>query len=276
MALNATGLLIQMGSIPVTFEGTPQQLADEMIRRMRIVSASGVNFIYIGDVEPTSNVGPWLKNGNEWWVFDEDLKRYVPQNLESAQQDWYSIGNSNPTDVDPPLWLRTTRDPTEADPSYGQPIGWYQWNGTSWVPFNSIVLSGPTANRPASPEPYQQYYDTTIGALIWFESSQWRTVSGIPGDVKMVAFETLTEALDANPGWVLFGASNQSIRGRWISQATKDSGADPETDLSVGAGVAPRAAFETFGETDGVSIDSSSDVPYPPTIALWHLLKSGV
>ncbi len=276
MALNNTNLLIQMGPIPPTFEGTPQQFAEAMVLRMKIVSPSGVNFIFIGDVEPTSNVGPWLKNGTSWWVFDEDTKRYVPQDLSDAEQRWYEIGASTPdvpTGDDPPLWLRTTRDATEADPSNGNPIGWYQHNGTSWVPFTGLVLAGPTASRPASPIAFQQYYDTDLSVLIWFERSQWRTVSGVPGDIKAVAFETLTEALAANPGWDVLGAANQSIRGRWISQATKDSGATPVTDLSVGAGVAERAAFETYGETDGVEINSSSDVPYPPTIAFWHLIK---
>lgn len=273
MALNNTNLLIQMGPIPPTFEGTPQEFAEQMVLRMKIVSPSGTNFIFIGDVEPTSNVGPWLKNGNSWWVFNPDTKRYVPQDLTDAEKTWYAIGKTTPSGTNPPLWLKTTKDASEADPSYGNPLGWYEFNGTSWVPFVGLVLSGPTANRPSAPEAYQQYYDTDISVLIWYERNSWRTISGVPGDVKPVAFETLTEALTFNPGWDVFGAANQSIRGRYISQATKDSGGTPETDLSVGAGVAPRAAFETFGETDGVQINSSSDVPYPPTIALWYLIK---
>lgn len=273
MALKPTNLLIQLGPIPPTFKGTPQDFAVAMVERMKIVSPSAITFIFTGDTEPTSNVGPWLKNGNSWWVFDTDTKRYVPQDLSDAETQWFHLGSTSPTESEPALWMRTSKDPTEADPSIGTPIGWYQWNGTAWVPYLSIVTSGPTANRPANPVALQQYYDTDLEVLIWYERNQWRTVSGLPGDVKAVAFETLTEALLYNPGWEVFGASNQSIRGRWISQATKDSGTSPETELTVGAGVAERAAFETYGETDGVQINSSSDVPYPPTIALWHLIK---
>ena len=61
MALKSTNLIIEMGPIPPTFQGTPQDLATDMVQRMRIVSPSGTNFIYTGDVEPTSNAGPWLK-----------------------------------------------------------------------------------------------------------------------------------------------------------------------------------------------------------------------
>ena len=96
----------------------------------------------------------------------------------------------------------------------------------------------------------------------------------MPGDVKAVAFPTLTEAITRNPGWEVLGASNQSIRGRTVMQAAKDSGTSPVTTLSVNTDVAVRAAFETFGETDGVSIDVLSPVPYPPSIALWHLVKT--
>jgi hypothetical protein len=93
----------------------------------------------------------------------------------------------------------------------------------------------------------------------------------VPGDVKAVMFETLVDALEHNPGWQVVGESNQALRGRIIMQATKDSGgANP---ITVGSGLAQREAFETFGETDGVKIDASSTVPYPPQLALWHLVK---
>lgn len=273
MALQDTNLIIQMGKIPATFKGKPQDLADLMIRLMKIVSPSGTNFIFIGDTEPTSDVGPWLRNGTQWWVFDETIKRYVPLDISESETKWFQVLNSTPPTSNPPVWLKTTKDATDTDPSHGQPIGWFVFDGTNWVPFNSIVLSGTTASRPASPEPYQQYYDTTISCLIWFERNAWRTMSGVPGDIKQVAFTVLTDALANNPGWALFGESNQNFRGRWISQATKDAGPSPATDLTTNAGVAHRAAFEVFGETDGVKIDGASPVPYPPTIALWTLVK---
>lgn len=102
----------------------------------------------------------------------------------------------------------------------------------------------------------------------------WRTVTGCPGDVKAVTFPTLTEALTHNPGWAVLGESSQSLRGRIIMQAAKDSGTNPETTLTVNTDVPIRAALDTFGETDGVQINESSTVPYPPQVALWHLVKT--
>lgn len=268
-----TNLSIEISPLKATFKGSPQDLLEELVRRSKIVSPSGTNFIFTGDVEPTSNVGPWLKNQTQWFVWSEDIKRYVPLDISESETKWFWMQASTPTSSTPPVWLKTTKDQTDVDLTHGDPIGWYIFNGTFWVPYNSIVLSGPTTKRPSSPTEYQQFYDTDISCLIWFERTKWRTVSGVPGDLKMVAFQTLEEALNNNPGWDLFGASNQSFRGRWLSQATKNSGAAPTTDLSVGAGVASRAAFETFGETDGVKVDGASPLPYPPTIALWTLVR---
>lgn len=273
MAFQDTNLVIQMGPLSTTFTGTPQELAASMVRRMKIVSPNGTNFIFVGDTEPTSNVGPWLKDGNKWYVFDEETSRYVPLDISDSDTDWFQTGKNPPSTAEPPVWLRTDKDATEDSPSIGNPIGWYVHNGTGWVPFVSIVLSGPTTSRPTTPVDYQQYYDTTISVLIWWERSEWRTISGVPGDVKHVTATVLTEALARNPGWVLFGQDNQNLRGRYISQATKDSGSTPETELNVAAGIAERAAMETFGQTDGVKMDAASAVPYPPTVALWTLVK---
>lgn len=259
MALIPTNLVISSAPLPATFTGTPDDLRKEIVKRMKILSPSGINFIYIGDTEPTSDVGPWLKDGNKWYVFDEDIKRYVPIDVSDSVDDEIQISESTPATSTPAIWLRTIG---------GAPVGFYFFNGSQWVPGMNIVQSGPTANRPASPFTGQQYYDTDISVLIWWERGQWRTLSGSPGDVKFVVTELLSTALAQNPGWEVLGASQQSWRGRYISQATQDA----EQSLSVSAGIAQRNSRETFGETDGVQIAVSA-VPYPPTIALWCLVK---
>lgn len=271
--MNDTNLTIQMGRLPSTFRGGPQAFADAIVRRMKIVSPTGSNFIFIGDTEPTSNVGPWLKDGNKWYVFDEDLKRYVPLDISDSETRWFQTGKNTPLTSEPPVWLRTDKDATESDPSIGNPIGWYVFNGAGWISFTGIILSGPTSSRPSAPENLQQFYDTTISCLIWFERSQWRTVSGVPGDVKHVAFSILTEALTANPGWRVLGDSNLNLRGRYISQATKD-GSGTETDLTVAAGITKRAAFELYGEATSLDLaDGGGSTVFPPTVALWTLTK---
>lgn len=245
-----------MAKLPATFIGTPQELAETMVRRMRIVSPSGTNFIFIGDTEPTSNVGPWLKNGTQWWVFSETLKRYVPLDISPSFTASFWAQSTVPSSSNPPVWLRSTLDPTDINPSRGEPIGWLEWNGSAWVPFNSVPRNGASAARPASPVDFQQYFDTTINTLIHWERGLWRTVSGTPGDLKYVAFPILADALVANPGWDLFGSANQNQRGRIIMQAAAN--ADGSAPVSVNVNLAQRRAGETFGETDFVAINNSA------------------
>lgn len=273
MALKDTNLLIQMGALPTTFRGTPQDLAVAMLKRMKIVSPNGTNFIYIGDVEPTSNVGPWLKGGTQWWVWSEDTKRYVPLDISASETKWYFIGASVPATTEPPVWLQTTKDATEDDPTYGNPITWRMWNGSNWVPWIDIVLSGPFSTvSGTTPTAYTQFYATDLGngVLIWYERGAWRTVSGVPGDIKSVGWPTLAGALEANPGWAFFGETNVDYRGRIIVQAAKNP--DGSSAFPTSPGVAQRAAYETFGQTDNVTM-GGPDVPYPPQIALWTLVK---
>jgi hypothetical protein len=256
MALQATNLILEMAKLPADFIGSPQDLADVMVRRTRIVSPSGTTFLFTGDVEPNSNVGPWLKNGTQWWVFSSSTKRYVPLDISASFIPAFWAQSSTPSSSNPPVWLRSTLDPTDINPNRGEPIGWYEWNGTNWVPFNSVPRNGGTLARPGSPVDFQQYFDTDINCLIHFERGLWRTVSGTPGDLKYVAFGKLADALTANPGWDLFGASNQNQRGRIIMQAAaNDDGSNP---LSVNPNLAQRKAGEVFGETDFVAINNST------------------
>jgi hypothetical protein len=134
MSLNATNLYIQASQLPATFRGTPNDLFAEMIKRMRILSPSGTNFIYIGDTEPSSNVGPWLKNGTQWYVWNDATKRYTPQDISASFTPAFWLGNTRPASTNPPAWLRTSLDATSSTPlAYGDPIRWFLWNGTEWV-----------------------------------------------------------------------------------------------------------------------------------------------
>jgi hypothetical protein len=139
MSLNATNLYIQASQLPATFQGTPNDLFAEMIKRMRILSPSGTNFIFIGDTEPTSNVGPWLKDGNKWYDWDDTTKRYVPLDISDSYTPAAWLGFTQPTSVPPVVWLQTSLDPTNTDPlNYGVPLRWYFFNGTQWVWPNPI------------------------------------------------------------------------------------------------------------------------------------------
>lgn len=277
MSLVNTGLILQVAPLPATFIGTPEEFREAFVRRSRIVSPSGTNFIFTGDVEPSSNAGPWLRNGTQWWVFDASLKRYVPLDITPSERHWYWTGTDIPASSTPPVWLRTSFGPTIDTPpttTYGRPLGWYVFDGTLWQPFADVVRSGTTAERPNPAVTYEQYYDSDISVLIWFERGVWRTVSGVPGDIKAVGYTTLDDALLHNPGWSHFGASNENLRGRTISGATKDAvGSGGSTDLTTATDVPHRAVGEIFGEGQGLTGNASKAITYPPTVAYYLLTK---
>lgn len=189
MSLNATNLYIQASPIPATFKGTPNDLYTEMIRRMRIMSPSGTNFIFIGDTEPTSNVGPWLKNGTQWFVWDPNTKRYVPQNISASFTPAFFVGFSQPTTTNPTVWLQTTKDATTSTPlDFGDPVRWFTWNGTAWVWPNPNPPSGDVRLFWAGTEPDLWFYDggdgtdpAIVGSVTDVAGAMWVKDAAITG-----------------------------------------------------------------------------------------------
>lgn len=273
MALTPTGDLISACPFPPTMTGTPQEWFEEFVKRLTIVSATGRGRLVFTDVEPTDANAVWIR-GTEILLFDADLKRFVPIDISASETRWFWVGSTTPTSTPPFLWLRTSSGTTRNTPnteSYGRAIGWYEFDGTVWRPFNNIVNSGTTAQRPAPAIDLEQFYDTDISALLFFERGMWRTVSGLPGEIVAVAWPTLAEALLRRPGWSLFGASNASLRGRAISGATQDQGGS--TPLTTDPNVPQRAVGTTFGETQGLTGNVSLAITLPPMVSYYLLVK---
>jgi uncharacterized protein YjlB len=241
-ATEQTQLQIQASALPPNFEGDPQEFFDAMVRRMKIVSPFGGTFFVIGDTEPVSNQGPWLKGGTKWYVFDENLGRYVPQDISDSETIPFHIQDVTPSSSNPSVWLRTN-----TIGSVVNYVGWYFFNGSVWQPDANIVQSGPTASRPANPVELQKYYDSDIAALIWWERGLWRTVSGVPGDLKFVSYPTIAGALAANPGWQEIGTNNVDLRGRVFVSANADGTGGVE-NRAVGSGITSRQSGDLYGE----------------------------
>lgn len=240
--LTPTNLFLQAAPLPQDFRGDPQQFFDAIVDRLRIVSAVGLTTFVVGDVKPSSNQGPWLKGGTQWWVWDEDEADYVPLDITESL-NIFAVSETEPTiDADsPPFWVRVTAD-NRVNGMF------FLWNG-SWQPLFNFS-TGTTAERPANPIDFEKFYDTDIECQIWFERGQWRTVHGSVGDVKYVSWPTQSDALARNPGWELLGTgatSNVNWRGRVLSQAASDQGGSPAFSMVTAAGITPRAAGDLFG-----------------------------
>lgn len=236
MNLFNTNLVLTAAPLPADFKGGPQDFYEAMVERLFIKSAAGTNFFVTGDVAPTSNVGPWLKGGSQWWVWSTTSGAYVPLDISASTRNLFTIGSVEPAapgDGDASIWLRT---------SSGRVIAWYFWDGSAWRPGGNVPPSGPTSSRPTEAKELEQYFDTTINALLHYERGSWRTVSGTPGDIKFVTTPTLAQALLNNPGWTYLGEANQSYIGRVLGVASKDPGVSPEDSYAVDSGITERAS----------------------------------
>lgn len=89
------------------------------------------------------------------------------------------------------LWVRTD--------AFNRVVGLFVFYG-EWTQIPTVPRSGEV--RPTNPLPGEQFYDEDIEVLIVYERGAWRTVAGVPGDVKFVQLPTLEQALKKNPGWV--------------------------------------------------------------------------
>lgn len=234
-----TNLVLVAAPLPADFNGTPQDLYDAFVERVEIQSPVGTTFFVVGDVEPSTNVGPWLKGGTQWYVYNTDQRGYVPQDISAATASLFSSGTvlpGVPGVNDARVFLRSATDHV---------VGWYFYNTTlGWQPSANVSLSGATAQRPAAPVDFEQFFDTDINVLLHWERAAWRTVSGSPGDVKHVFTELLSAALTANPGWRYVGDLDQGFIGTVLGIAAKDSEVTKATD----SGITARESGEVFGE----------------------------
>lgn len=240
--LKKTNLVIVASPLPPDLEADPQEFFDAMIERMEIQSPIGTNFFITGDVEPSTNLGPWLRGGTQWWVFSEALGRYVSLDISASLPTLLTVSDDEPDAPaadDAKIWIRTSNN---------RVVGLYFWTGAEWRPDGAIPPSGPTADRPTDPVDLEQFFDTDISVLIHWERGAWRTVSGSPNDVKFVTSPTLADAIVFNPGWEYLGETEQDYRGRVLGVATKDMGATPTASYTTASGITTRAPGDIAGE----------------------------
>lgn len=118
--------------IPSTFQGTPDQFAQELTARLSIQASDQLTFFVSGPTAPTTNVGPWIKNGTEWWVWSSTSGSYVPITANPATLQ-YVASQISPDPTVYTFWIKLD--------SNGNPLGIYYYYSGSWVDVYSQVFS---------------------------------------------------------------------------------------------------------------------------------------
>src|SRR4249919_2171094 len=105
MSATQIPLTFRLAPLPTAFVGTPQQLATAIVERLSAVSANTISFFASGSVAPTSNVGPWLKNDQTWYVWSDTLATYIPEVI-APQALGYTFSQSAPDQNQFKIWFK--------------------------------------------------------------------------------------------------------------------------------------------------------------------------
>lgn len=74
---NTLPITVVMSSLPPSVKWTPQQLGDAIAARLTLETSQQFALFVTGSTAPLSNVGPWLKDGETWYVWNSTLGQYV-------------------------------------------------------------------------------------------------------------------------------------------------------------------------------------------------------
>lgn len=88
---------VTIGALPPGFSGDPQAFASAIAARLTVTPSEPWSAFINSGAMPSSNVGPWLKNGLEWWVWSDASGTYVPhaQNGSGVQGGTLAISSIN-------------------------------------------------------------------------------------------------------------------------------------------------------------------------------------
>lgn len=79
LSAGLVGLNVSMASLPEGFCPTSMQdLANNIAARLIVTPNQASSSFAIGSVPPTSNVGPWFKDCEVWFVYDDATGTYIP------------------------------------------------------------------------------------------------------------------------------------------------------------------------------------------------------
>lgn len=125
---------LDFGTLPQTGQGyTPQQFANILGTNGAIFTEQEFALFVTGSTAPTSDVGPWLANGNEWRVWDDGSGSYVPITIDQGSLG-YIISDSAPDPTIYQFWIKTAIG--------GSPLGLFTYYSGAWVDVYAATIGG--------------------------------------------------------------------------------------------------------------------------------------
>lgn len=125
MSNNVLPVTIDFGTIPQTGQGyTPQQFANRLGLNGRIFTEQSFALFTTGATAPTSDTGPWAKDGNTWYYWDSVSGSYVPF-IVPPESLRYSVSATTPDPNIYLFWIKLDGG--------GQPLGVFTYYSGAWT-----------------------------------------------------------------------------------------------------------------------------------------------
>lgn len=235
---NALPLVVEMSALPPSVRFTPQQLADAIAQRLRIVTQAQFALFVTGSTEPSSNVGPWLKNGNSWYVWSDVTGNYVPITIEQESLG-YVIQEAEPDPNIYQFWIRTN--------SAGSPLGISIYYSGAWVDVYAAQLA--SYLTIAAYNASIANYSTTAQMNAAISAA----ISGIP-TTTIVAGQGSFSARPSSNQSVVFGGSGNSAG--TVNLGTTDF--DPDSAFAGNVFTVPADGYYQFNAALGCSVSAGA------------------
>jgi hypothetical protein len=251
-------VFIQMGSLPISVSWTPQMLADAMVARMRLVTAQTFALFVAGSTEPASNVGPWLKNGTEWWVWSDTAGAYVPITVP-AESLGYFIGDVAPDQNTTNFWIETTAGGSPLALKIYYSGAWTDVYATTLAAYQTIAafntaiaayapLASPTlTGTPASPTAAPGTNTTQIATTAFVQAA----VGGVPAAVSGTRNFKARESVDQD---IVFGGAGNMTG--VVNFGTEDF--DPDGLFAADTYVPGADGYYTFKSEASVEVQAGA------------------
>jgi hypothetical protein len=150
-------LNIAFASLPPNVAWTPQQLGDAIAERLYITTQQTFALFVSGSTEPSSNVGPWLKNGETWYVWSDADGGYVAQTIEPASLGYW-IGPDAPDNSVYNFWIETAAGGSPLALKIYYSSAWTDVYATELASYLTIVAAAATYQTIAG----MSVYSTTV------------------------------------------------------------------------------------------------------------------
>lgn len=190
---NELPVTAQIPSPPPDVNWTPAELIEFINENFALSSGTSLVLFVGGSTEPSTNVGPWLKDDRELWLWDETTGAYTPADIP-AERLGYVVSAAEPDETTVDIWF------VLGGTGQAEDIRLYfdgAWRSVFKGAAHALVKYKSTGEG-IEPQPTtdEHKYDALVsgGAAA---APLWRATSARPGDLKWTMRQT------TDPGWLV-------------------------------------------------------------------------